>query len=112
MALLSVSAEKYSFGKLVEKGKFDLTIATSKIGAKFADNAVKIAEKWEKANTILVGFGAPTRGLHEIVRDEGVNLDSIVDFVVNTIPAQGTETVRTEEALLASLAVLNLQFGW
>ena len=108
----TVSAEKRTFGKLVEKGNFDLTIATSKIGAKFADNAVKIAEKWEKAHTILVGFGAPTRGLHEIVRDEGVNLDSIVDFVVNTIPAQGTETVRTEEALLASLAVLNLQFGW
>jgi predicted SPOUT superfamily RNA methylase MTH1 len=108
----TVSAEKRTFGKLVEKGKFDLTIATSKIGAKFADNAVKIAEKWEKANKILVGFGAPTRGLHEIVRDEGANLDSLVDFVVNTIPAQGTETVRTEEALLASLAVLNLQFGW
>jgi len=107
----TVSAERRPFGRLLEKGKFDLTIATSKIGAKFADNAVKIAEKWEKANTILVGFGAPTRGLHEIVRDEGVNLDSLVDFVVNTIPAQGTETVRTEEALLASLAILNVKFN-
>ncbi|MCD6432121.1 hypothetical protein J7L33_05425, partial [Candidatus Bathyarchaeota archaeon] len=27
---------------------------------------------------------------------------------VNIIPNQGTETVRTEEALIASLAVLNL----
>jgi predicted SPOUT superfamily RNA methylase MTH1 len=105
----TVSTEKRSFGRLVEKGKFDLTIATSKIGGKFADNAVKIAEKWEKANTILVAFGAPTRGLHEIVRDEGANLDSLVDFVVNTIPMQGTETVRTEEALIASLAILNVQ---
>jgi predicted SPOUT superfamily RNA methylase MTH1 len=34
-----------------------------------------------------------------------------VDFVVNTIPAQGTETVRTEEALLATLAILNVQFN-
>jgi predicted SPOUT superfamily RNA methylase MTH1 len=108
----TVSAEKRSFGRLLEKGKFDLIVATSKIGGKFADNAVKIAEKWAKAHTILVGFGAPTRGLHEIVRDEGANLDSLVDFVVNTIPAQGTETVRTEEALLASLAILNLQFDW
>jgi predicted SPOUT superfamily RNA methylase MTH1 len=107
-----VSTESCSFGKLVEKGRFGLTIATSKIGAKFTDKAVKMAEKWAKANTILVGFGAPTRGLHEIVRDEGTNLSSLVDFVVNTIPAQGTETVRTEEALLASLAVLNLQFDW
>jgi predicted SPOUT superfamily RNA methylase MTH1 len=34
-----------------------------------------------------------------------------VDFVVNTVPEQGTETVRTEEALLASLAIFNVQFG-
>jgi hypothetical protein len=31
-----------------------------------------------------------------------------VDFVVNTVPTQGTETVRTEEALIASLAVFNV----
>ena len=30
---------------------------------------------------------------------------------VNMIPEQGTATVRTEEALLASLAVFNLQFN-
>jgi predicted SPOUT superfamily RNA methylase MTH1 len=107
----SVTVEKHPFGKLLESGKFDLTIATSKIGAKIADSAGKIEQKWKKANRILVGFGAPMRGLHEIVRDEGVNLNSIVDFVVNTIPAQGTETVRTEEALFASLAILNVLSG-
>jgi predicted SPOUT superfamily RNA methylase MTH1 len=32
-----------------------------------------------------------------------------VDFVVNTVPMQGTETIRTEEALVASLAVLSTQ---
>jgi len=31
----------------------------------------------------------------------------VTDFTVNTIPDQGTETVRTEEALYASLAILN-----
>jgi predicted SPOUT superfamily RNA methylase MTH1 len=106
----TVSVENHSFGKLVESGKFDLTIATSKIGAKFMDVAGKIAEKWKKANCTLVAFGAPTRGLHEIVRDESANLNDVVDFVVNTVPQQGTETVRTEEALLASLAILNMQF--
>jgi predicted SPOUT superfamily RNA methylase MTH1 len=45
------------------------------------------------------------------VRDEGANLNDLVDFVVNTVPMQGTETVRTEEALLASLAILNVEFG-
>jgi len=107
----AVSAEKHSFSKLVENGKFDLTIATSKFGTKFEDVAEKIGERWEKASNILVSFGAPTKGLLEIARDEGANLNDIVDFVVNTIPAQGTETVRTEEAVLASLAVLNVQFA-
>jgi len=105
------TVEKHSFGKLVESGKFDLTIATSKIGARFMEVAEKIAEKWKNADRTLVAFGAPTRGLHEIVSDEGANLNDIVDFVVNMVPEQGTETVRTEEALLASLAILNVQFG-
>jgi predicted SPOUT superfamily RNA methylase MTH1 len=105
-----VLAEKLSFGKLVKNRKFDLAIATSKFGTRFADVAEKIGEKWKKANSILVSFGAPTKGLFEIARDEGANLNDILDFVVNTIPQQGTETVRTEEALLASLAILNVHF--
>ncbi|MEM2081776.1 MAG: putative RNA uridine N3 methyltransferase [Candidatus Bathyarchaeia archaeon] len=40
-----------------------------------------------------------------------MNLDDTADFVVNTIPEQGTETVRTEEALLATLAIFNAQFA-
>ena len=105
-----VAAEKNSFGKIVKSKGFDLTVATSKYGVPFPDVAEKIAEKWKKANTILVAFGAPTQGLYEIVKNEGFNLDDVVDFVVNTIPIQGTETVRTEEALFASLAILNMQF--
>jgi len=108
----TVTVENHSFGRLVENGKFDLTIATSKIGAKFVDVAEKMAETWKKANRTLVAFGAPARGLHEIVGDEGADLNDVADFVVNMIPEQGTETVRTEEALFASLAVLNVQFGW
>ena len=105
-----VAAEKNSFGKIVKSKGFDLTVATSKYGVPFPDVAEKIAQKWKKANTILVAFGAPTQGLYEIVKNEGLNLDDVVDFVVNTISMQGTETVRTEEALFASLAILNMQF--
>lgn len=107
-----VKRENRSFGSLVENGDFDLTIATSKLGAKFVDVAEKIGEQWRKADYTLVAFGAPARGLHEIVGDEGLGLDDVADFVVNMVPEQGTETVRTEEALFASLAVLNVQFGW
>jgi predicted SPOUT superfamily RNA methylase MTH1 len=107
----TVKVENHSFRTLVENGAFDLIIATSKLGVKFSEVAESITEEWRKAACTLVAFGAPTRGLHEIVKDEGANLDDIVDFVVNTVPEQGTETVRTEEALLVSLAILNAQFG-
>jgi hypothetical protein len=103
-----VTVQKHSFGSLVKTRGFDLTIATSKYGSPFADVVEQIAARWKKAKSILVAFGAPTRGLGEIVEEEGLRLNEVVDFVVNTIPMQGTETVRTEEALIASLAILNI----
>ena len=91
--------------------EFDLTIATAKLGSKFASVADEIEKKWSRSQHVLVAFGAPSRGLHEIAKEEGAKLESIVNFVVNTIPEQGTATVRTEEALFASLAILNVQFN-
>jgi len=108
----TVTFEKHPFGKIMKSRDFDLTIATSKYGVFFANVVENMAEKWRKAETILIAFGAPAQGLYEIVRHEGLDLDDVVDFVVNTIPVQGTETVRTEEALIASLAVLNKAFGF
>lgn len=105
-----VSAQKHHFREFVKKGGFDLTIGTSKFGSRFTDVADKITARWTTAKSILLAFGAPMRGLFEITRDEGVNLNETVDFVVNTILSQGTDTVRTEEAVLASLAIFNMQF--
>ncbi len=105
----SVTKEKQSFGKMLKSRKLDLTIATSRLGISFAEVAEEISARWRSAKTVLVAFGAPNQGLHEIARFEDFVLEDIVDFVVNTIPSQGTETVRTEEALIASLAVLNIR---
>ncbi len=107
-----VRVEKRSFVKMVSEGDFDLRIATARIGDSFVDIASKIGERWRGSGRVLVAFGAPSRGLHEIAQDEGAKLDGLFDFVVNMIPEQGTATVRTEEALLASLAILNVNFNW
>jgi predicted SPOUT superfamily RNA methylase MTH1 len=106
-----VRVDKRAFGQLVKEGDFDLRIATARIGDNIMDVAGEMGEKWGGAQRVLVAFGAPSRGLHEIVGDEGLKLGEIVDFVVNMIPEQGTVTVRTEEALLASLAILNVHFN-
>ena len=68
----------------------------------------ELVQKWRKAKRRMVLFGSPSAGLYEILGLEGLNLDEIADFVVNTIPLQGVETVRTEEAVYASLAIFNL----
>ena len=105
-----VSVENRSLSKLLESRKFDLTVGTSKFATRFQDAADRLGGRWKKASSILVLFGAPTRGLHEIAKDEGNNLNNMADFVVNTVPNQGTETVRTEEAIIGTLAVFNVFF--
>ena len=107
-----VRMEKQPFGQIVGSGGFDLKIATARVGDNFMDVAGAIGEKWSVSQRVLVAFGAPSRGLHEIAEDEGLKLADLVDFVVNTVPNQGTATVRTEEALLASLAILNVHFNY
>ncbi|MEM3442688.1 MAG: putative RNA uridine N3 methyltransferase [Candidatus Bathyarchaeia archaeon] len=108
----NVTAERQTLKGLLKNVDFDLTIATSKYGVPFSDTAKDIRDKWEKAQNILLAFGAPARGLYEIAQLEGLVLDDAMDFVVNTIPIQGTETVRTEEAVLATLAVFNITFAF
>jgi predicted SPOUT superfamily RNA methylase MTH1 len=54
----------------------------------------------------LIVFGAPKRGVHDILAREGANIKPY-EFVVNMFPNQATETVRLEEAVLGTLAILN-----
>ena len=102
-----VTRSRLTFGKLLKKNAFDLVIATSKYGKPFVDVSEELTNRWKASRKILVVFGAPTRGLYEIAKQENLNLDNVADFVVNTIPNQNVETVRTEEALLVTLGILN-----
>jgi len=100
-----VVSEK-NLGKMLKN--WDLVIATSKHGAPFMKVKKELVQRWLKAKKKIILFGSPSAGLHEILGLEGLNLDEIADFVVNTMPLQGVETVRTEEAVYASLAIFNL----
>ena len=108
----TVRVEKRSFGQLINDAEFDLRIATARIGDNFKDVAGSMCKRWVESSHILVAFGAPSRGLHEIVEDERRKLADLADFIVNTVPNQGTATVRAEEALLATLAVFNVHFQY
>jgi len=102
-----VTISKVPFVQLIKKRNFNLVIATSRKGKLITQVTDTLDERWKTSKKILIAFGAPTQGLYEIVAQEHKRLEDIARFIVNTIPYQGTETVRTEEALYATLAILN-----
>jgi predicted SPOUT superfamily RNA methylase MTH1 len=108
----TVRVEQRSLKSAVETLGADLVLGTSRKGEVFHKVAGAVGRRWKEANSVFVVFGAPARGLYEIAADEGFRVEDLFDFVVNIIPLQGSETVRTEEAIFASLAVLNVWFGF
>lgn len=59
-----------------------------------------------KEETLLV-FGSPEKGVHEILGGKMKNIQNAKSL--NFFPDQATETVRLEEALLGTLAIINFQ---
>lgn len=91
---------------LLKGGSNGYVIATSRLGKPLSAVAgeIQAAMTWEKHISVL--FGSPSEGLHEILAREGARPEDLSDLVVNTIPEQGTATVRTEEAVAITLAVM------
>jgi predicted SPOUT superfamily RNA methylase MTH1 len=61
--------------------------------------------------SVLAVFGGPDHGILDFFEKERDAVKTNIDFWVNTIPNQGTETVRLEEALFTSLGILNISVG-
>ena len=104
----NVIVSNYPLGRTIKNEAYDLVVATSKYGVPIMEIADEMRERWSKARRVLVAFGSPNEGLREILEHERLELEDVFDFTVNTVPQQGTETIRTEEAVSASLAALNL----
>jgi len=93
-------------------------IATSVHGTELSTGRLTELVERIGGGDLTVAFGAPGRGLPAILDvaveevaaggGEGVEPDPGFDLWLNTIPRQGSETVRTEEAMFASLAPLTL----
>ncbi|UCE09083.1 MAG: hypothetical protein JSW61_08830 [Candidatus Thorarchaeota archaeon] len=61
--------------------------------------------------SVLAVFGGPDHGVQEVIKSMGASPSECIDFWLNAIPGQGTETVRLDEALLVSLGLLNHSLG-
>jgi predicted SPOUT superfamily RNA methylase MTH1 len=103
-----VTLKNLPLGRLIqESNQPDLVIATSRLGEEVETMFDQLRTAIMGAPRVLLAFGSPKRGLHEILDQEGLRLDTVARFTVNFVPNQGTQTVRTEEAVHSTLAVLN-----
>ena len=79
-----------------------VAVCTSRRGKEVELSDLRVDDETDLA---LV-FGSPERGVQEILRERDASVD--FDYVLNTVPDQGVETVRTEEAVFATLALANI----
>ncbi|XP_062540628.1 putative methyltransferase C9orf114 [Armigeres subalbatus] len=93
------------FTKSPYKGGYDLTIGTSDTGT----NVQELEPNSLKYKHSLVVFGGVLGLEPALDNDNKLNIDDVeqlFDQYLNTVPRQGSRTVRTEEAILISLAAL------
>jgi len=101
-----VQATKKTLGEIA--GFYDLAVGTSRTGKPISAELDRLRSGVEGARSMLVAFGSPREGLQEILKREGRTPEEVFAFNLNTVPGQGTATVRTDEAVAATLAILNL----
>ena len=109
------AVERADLHAALDRDDAGIRIATSRHGDALTTSGLGPLVRRIQRDGATVAFGAPQRGLPEML---GVAVTAITDTTtdapagfdrwLNTIPNQGSETVRTEEAVLASLATLTL----
>jgi len=103
-----VTRTNLTLGRMIRTRSQDLTISTSRRGKVVRDVLNDLTVRWKSSRRPMVVFGSPSEGVPEILAKEGADLGKMVDFNLNMIANQGVETVRTEEAVLATMSILNL----
>ncbi len=96
-----------SFRELIDyyRGRGYTLIATSRYGR--IPSLGEIRELMSR-DKILVLFGSPRYGLYDIASKNKLKLREVVDAVWNMVPDQRVKTIRTEEALIITLGILNM----
>lgn len=104
---IQVTREQRALGQILKRSGHDLTISTSREGTDIREVTHPLQERWKSSKNPIILFGSPAEGVPKILARTNDTLPSD-SFNINTIPGQGTETVRTEEAVLGTLALLNV----
>lgn len=98
---------KRRLSDLVHSPEWDLTIGTSRLGDPYSEVKTRLEADWAEAEKTLIVFGSYKEGVGVMIEREGRRPEEVFNYMINTIPGQGTATVRTEEAVMSTLAILN-----
>lgn len=85
----------------------ELRVVTTKYGCDVGEFINIISQKRELIKAIKMLFGNPKLDFDELLGPNSNVIKDFIRFKINTIPLQGTRSVRTIEAVYASLAVIN-----
>jgi predicted SPOUT superfamily RNA methylase MTH1 len=86
-------------------------IAFSRIAPFYSKIETELKNTISATKSVCAIFGGPHHGLRELLSNQIKSLKDNIDFWINTVPEQGTETVRLEEAIWTSLSLLNNSIG-
>ena len=82
--------------------KPNLVVETTRYGDYINSIFDELKPKSDESKSIAILFGGPYSSIQEDVSNPNWDL-----FKINTLPGQGTETVRSEEAVVATLSLFN-----
>ncbi|MEM1548096.1 MAG: RNA methyltransferase [Thermoproteota archaeon] len=100
-----VSSPRVTLGLLLKKFE-GVKIGTSKYGELFWKRVRDLKTITSRTSRMLIVFGSPSMGIREMLARENVEAYEAFDIIVNTVGEQGTETVRTEEAIYITLPLI------
>ena len=81
-------------------------VITSRRGNSISHIIPSLAKNFKHTSELVLIFGSPRNDVWEIVNRMDENLVNS-SLAINMFPLQGTNTVRLEEAMLGSLAIIN-----
>ena len=82
--------------------KPNLVVETTRYGDYINSIFDELKPKLDESKSIAILFGGPYSSIQEDVSNPNWDL-----FKINTLPGQGTETLRSEEAVVATLSLFN-----
>ncbi|HET6730740.1 MAG TPA: putative RNA uridine N3 methyltransferase, partial [Nitrososphaeraceae archaeon] len=96
----------YSLSELAKRSTTVKFVITSRNGRSISLIRKSLIESLSNTGELVIVFGSPRKGVLETVSKNDVMKFSS-PLIINMFPLQGTDTVRLEEAIMGSLAIIN-----